>query len=226
MSQPEENAGAEVTKSADDNQVATTHAETKQVAATNRSDENEDNHIHSDRWQRIWCSDRRGEDDNLVKCKAVIAEADIPLYETVADNVDIPLWIIRDLLIAIYDCRGDLKSFNERFENGGLGNSQDKERELRKNLKEHRSEVEIEWKRYKRALKRKEVAVDKTLEKCYVDAIKTTEQATALLEREMKTHLLAALELLEDKPPKKPGLPTPEPKPQQTKNAMKSQSSS
>ena len=115
-------------------------------------------------------------------------------------------------MLAVYDCRGDLKSFNDRFEDGGSGNSQDKRRELRKKLKDDRMKAELQWERYHNALKRRGAVMDKTLEKCYEDALRTIKQATTLLEREMRAHLLAALDEIEDKPPGRAGSPTPVPK--------------
>ena len=100
----------------------------------------------------------------------------------------------------MYRCRGDLTSFNERYYKGGVGNSQDKRHALRKELRENRVEAELWWKRYEDEMECKGAKVDEALESCYADAIRTTEQATTLLEREMRIHLIAVLDELEDRP--------------------------
>ena len=116
-----------------------------QEARTSQINKNKDNHRHSNQWQKIRDSDKGDEDNDLVKCKTVVAEAEIPSYKTVTAKVDIQTVIIRDLLLAVYDCRGDLKSFNNYFEDRGSGNSQNKRRELRKKLKDDHMKGELQW---------------------------------------------------------------------------------
>ena len=165
-----------------------------------------DHHVHSEGWHRAWCKGSHVGEKGLPECKKVITTEEIPLYEMYKMD-DHPKKIVCSLLMAIYHCRGNLTSFNKRYDDDGQSNGHERRRKLRQEFQEHQTEAKRWWQEYRADMVEKAARVDARLEACYMDALSTTMQATANLEKEMKQKIFADLKKLDDEPTPAPALP-------------------
>ena len=126
-------------------------------------------------------------------CCRVVTGTKVPTHER-HEQLDYQHKTVGNLTVAIYQCKADLKEFNDRYEDETTRYECNMRTRLQRQFLLSLAEARQRWKEYVGHVIHKGEKTDKTLQKSYLETMETTREASTLLDREIRAKLVEEID--------------------------------